>query len=77
MFLIVTKYLIPTGFRGLIAFLFVFVKYHGDKENSVPTNHEKIHLRQQQELLILPFFVIYIIKYFFGLVQYGNRNLAY
>jgi hypothetical protein len=77
MFLIVTKYLIPTGFRGLTAFLFVFVKYHGDKENTVPINHEKIHLLQQYELLILPFFVIYIIKYFFGLVQYGIMNLAY
>jgi len=77
MLLIVTKYLIPKGFRGLTAFPFVFVKYHSDKENTVFINHEKIHLRQQLELLILPFFIIYIIEYFLRLIQYGNRNWAY
>ena len=33
MFLIVTKYLIPKGYRGLAFFPFVFVKYRLDKEN--------------------------------------------
>lgn len=27
-------------------------------------NHEKIHLRQQMELLIIPFYVWYLIEYF-------------
>lgn len=77
MFLIVTKYLIPKGYRGLTAFPFVFVKYRSDKENKVFINHEKIHLRQQLELLVLPFFVLYILEYFVRLIQYRNRNLAY
>lgn len=77
MFLIVTKYLIPKGYRGLTAFPFVFVKYRSDKENMVFVNHEKIHLRQQLELLVLPFFILYILEYFVRLIQYKNRDLAY
>lgn len=77
MFLIVTKYLIPKGYRGLTAFPFVFVKYRVDKENLVFINHEKIHLRQQLELLIFPFFIWYFLEYLVRLIQYKNADLAY
>ena len=77
MFLIVAKYLIPKGYRGFTAFPFVFVKYPKDKINVVLLNHEKIHLRQQIELLILPFFIWYLTEYLVRLVQYKNANLAY
>lgn len=77
MFLIVTKYLIPKGYRGLAAFPFVFVKYRVDKENLVFLNHEKIHLRQQLELLVLPFFIWYFMEYLVRLVQYRKADLAY
>jgi hypothetical protein len=40
-------------------------------------NHEKIHLQQQLELLILPFYVLYIGHYLFNLVKYRNHNTAY
>lgn len=56
MFLIVAKYLIPKGYRGLTVFPFVFVKNSLDKENPVFRNHERIHLRQQLEMLVIPFF---------------------
>jgi hypothetical protein len=77
MFLIVTKYLIPKGYRGLAAFPFVFVKHRADKKNSVFVNHEKIHLRQQLELLVIPFFIWYFLEYIVRLVQYKNADLAY
>ena len=77
MFLIVTKYLIPKGYRGLTVFPFVFVKYRLDKENLVFMNHERIHLRQQLELLIIPFFIWYFLEYILRLIQYKNMDLAY
>ena len=77
MFLIVAKYLIPKGFRGLTIFPFVFIKDKVDKENFVIVNHEKIHLRQQLELLIIPFFIWYGLEYIFRLFQFKNANLAY
>ncbi|RYJ52684.1 hypothetical protein DR871_001120 [Flavobacterium petrolei] len=77
MFLIVAKFLIPKGYRGLTVFPFVFVKYGMDKGNRILVNHEKIHLRQQLELLILPFFIWYLLEYLIRLGQYQNANLAY
>lgn len=77
MFLLVTKYLIPKGFRGLTTYPFIFVRYAADKENLVFINHEKIHLRQQLELLILPFYVWYFVEFIVRLLQYKNRTLAY
>ena len=77
MFLIVAKYLIPKGYRGFAAFPFVFMKYFSDKENAVFLNHEKIHLRQQLEFLIIPFFIWYFIEFLLRLIQYKNVNLAY
>jgi hypothetical protein len=77
MFLIVTKYLIPKGFYGLTVFPFVFVKCELAKEKSVFINHERIHLRQQLELLIIPFFIWYFLEYILRLIQYKDRDLAY
>ena len=77
MFLIVTKYLIPKGYRGLTLFPFVFVKYSLDKENPVFINHERIHLRQQLELLIIPFFIWYFMEFLVRLIHYRNMDLAY
>lgn len=77
MILIVTKYLIPKGFSGLTFFPFVFLKHLRDKENKKFVNHEKIHLRQQIELLIILFFVWYFVEFFIRWFQYKNRNLAY
>jgi len=77
MFLIVAKYLIPKGYRGMAVFPFVVVKYDFDKTNWTFVNHEKIHLKQQLELLILPFFIWYFFEYLIRLIQYKNKDLAY
>ena len=77
MIVIVAKYLIPKGYRGLTVFPFVFIKHAFDTENKVLVNHEKIHIRQQLELLVLPFFLWYFVEYTVRLLQYKNANLAY
>ncbi len=77
MLIIVSKYLIPKGFSGFTFFPFVFLKKKEDKMNRVLLNHERIHIRQQFELLILPFFVWYFLEYFFRLMQYRNSKKAY
>lgn len=77
MLLIVTKFLIPRGYRGITIFPFVFIRYKEDRENVVLINHERIHLRQQLELLILPFFILYVLEFIFRLFEYKNFNIAY
>ena len=77
MFLIVAKYLIPKGYRGMAMFPFIVMKYDLDKENQILVNHEKIHLRQQIEMLVLPFFICYFLEYLVRLIQYKNAASAY
>jgi hypothetical protein len=55
----------------------VFVKHALDKENEVFVNHERIHLRQQLELLLVPFFVLYFLEFLARFIQYKKWNLAY
>ena len=40
-------------------------------------NHERIHTRQQKELLFIPFYLIYILEWLVRLVQYRNQEKAY
>ena len=77
MFLILAKYLIPKGYRGVTIFPFVFVKEREDLKNTILINHEKIHIRQQVELLIIPFFIWYAVEFLVRLIHYRNANLAY
>lgn len=77
MILIVFKYLTPRGFRGLTFFPFVIIATKSDKLNKVFINHERIHLRQQLELLVVPFYLWYGIEFGIRLLQYKNRRKAY
>jgi len=77
MFIVVSKYLIPIGYRAMAVFPFVILRDAADGENAVLINHEKIHLRQQSELLVLPFFVWYFGDYVVKLIRYRDKNKAY
>jgi hypothetical protein len=77
MFLIVSKYLVPKGYGGITVFPFVFFrsKYHAGDVVSV--NHEKIHLRQQAELLVVLFFIWYGLEFLVRFAKHRNWNNAY
>ena len=77
MFVIVSRYLIPRGFRGITLFPFIIVSKSDLKQNPVMINHEKIHIRQQIELLILPFFIWYGIEFLIRCIMYKDKNAAY
>ena len=77
MFIIVFKYLLPKGYRGITLFPFIFLLRKEDKRNKVLINHEKIHIRQQLELLVFPFFIWYGIEFLIRLLQYKNWSRAY
>jgi len=63
---------------GMALFPFIFIKSGlSEERKAVLINHEKIHLRQQLELLILPFYFFYLINYLVNLCRYGQHQLAY
>jgi hypothetical protein len=47
------------------------------KTDEVLINHERIHHRQQIELLILPFYILYISLYLYHLIRLKNHYRAY
>ena len=73
----ISKYIVPRGFVGLTLFPFIFLKQKDLKMDLTLINHEKIHLKQQLELLIVFFYIFYglewVIKYF----KYKNWYIAY
>lgn len=77
MILIVSKYLVPKGYRGLTIFPFVFLKQRESIADAVLLNHEKIHLRQQLELLVLPFFVWYVLAFVWYFLKEQDAKKAY
>lgn len=76
MWLIVSKFWVPKGFSGITLFPFIIARKNRI-DNQVFINHEKIHIRQQLELLVLPFFVWYLIEFFIRLIQYKDKRMAY
>lgn len=58
-------------------FPFIVLSEKLDRNDVVLLNHEKIHIRQQLEMLVLPFFVIYLTEFLVGYLKYKNWQLAY
>ena len=77
MLLIISKFWVPKGFSGITIFPFVFVRDVFWAEVKSFVNHEKIHLRQQLELLIVLFFIWYGLEFLIRLIQFRNRKKAY
>ena len=75
--ILISKYIVPRGYVGITIFPFVFLKQKDMKANAILINHESIHLRQQLELLVLPFYIIYSIEFCFNWIKYRNVNKAY
>jgi len=49
-----------------------------DKSDKVMLNHESIHIKQQLELFVIPFFIIYLLNWAYNLVKYkGDAEKAY
>ena len=77
MIFIVSKYLIPKGYSGLTFFPFVILRFKNAKNDLVVMNHEKIHIRQQLELLVLPFYILYFIDFGLKYLKYRDAKIAY
>jgi hypothetical protein len=58
--------------RGLAFWPFIFIASNTIIDD-VLINHERIHLRQQIEMLILPFYIWYLIAYY----RKGYMNVSF
>ncbi len=62
---------------GMAIFPFILLKQRDKSYSSTLVFHERIHLRQQLELLIIPFYLLYLFHYFINLFYYKNHHIAY
>ncbi|MFK8303059.1 hypothetical protein ACI75Y_09120 [Capnocytophaga stomatis] len=77
MIIITNRYLVPKGYSGITLFPFIFVANKKLLKNPYFVNHEQIHLQQQKELLIIPFYIWYFIDFIIKLCKYKNWEIAY
>lgn len=63
--------------NAMALYPFMLFKSKSLKVNALIINHEKIHFKQQQELLILPFYILYLLHYLINRLKYGNHDAAY
>ena len=75
--ILISKYIVPKGFLGITIFPFIFLKEKTLKADKTLINHEKIHLIQQAEMLLIFFFLIYGIEWFLKFLKHKNGYLAY
>ena len=64
---------------GITLYPFIFLKseYKDSERGKVILNHEKIHIAQQKELLIVFFYVFYLIGFIRGLITHKDAKKAY
>ena len=62
---------------GMALYPFILVKRKELKTNRELLQHEQIHLQQQIELLVLPFYVVYLLCYLYNLWRFKDHYTAY
>ena len=53
---------------------FVFIR---DEGNDRTINHETIHIKQYNELLVIGFYFVYLYDWIHGLIKYRDSQVAY
>ncbi|SFS95626.1 hypothetical protein SAMN04487890_10776 [Mucilaginibacter polytrichastri] len=56
---------------------FILVSDKRFLDDDVLIRHETIHLKQEAELLVIPFYIIYALNYLINYVIYKNHDKAY
>lgn len=57
------EFILGMNIRAIAFYPFIFLRSDANP-NPILINHERIHLRQQLEMFIIPFYVWYLIEYF-------------
>lgn len=75
--IVIFKHFFYKNYVGLSLWPFIILKNDDLKDDIVLINHEKIHLKQQQELLIIFFYILYISEWLIRTLFYLDSYKAY
>lgn len=73
-FLNSVSWFMSVGAISLFPFIILRERYEGTKKGEEIINHETIHFKQTIELLIIPFYILYVIEWFIKLFFYGGKS---
>ncbi len=68
---------LPKNIAALTLFPFIIYKKRDYTADAILLNHERIHLQQQLELLILPFYLWYAVEFLIHFTQLKDKRKAY
>ncbi|MFN8287960.1 MAG: hypothetical protein U0V74_14480 [Chitinophagales bacterium] len=64
-------------YSAMAVWPFILIKKDEMRQDVSLKYHEKIHHRQQLELLIIPFYLLYLFNYLINLLKYRQHLKAY
>ncbi|MDO5106130.1 hypothetical protein [Capnocytophaga sp.] len=73
----VCKWLVPRGYNAITLYPFILVRERANCNSPLLINHERIHLRQQKELLVIGFYLWYLLDFLWKYIKYRNWDKAY
>ena len=65
------------SYRAMAVYPFIFLREWEYKGDEALVNHELIHHRQQLEMLIIPFYLVYLVHYLIGRIRLQDHDSAY
>ena len=68
------SYIAPIEIKAISIGIFVWCR---SSMSSITKRHETIHFQQQLELLFLPFYILYVLGWLYGLWKYRDAAVAY
>ena len=75
--IVIIRRLFYRDYVGLSIWPFIILKEGHLKHDAVLLNHERIHLRQQLEMLVLPFYLFYVLEWLIRCCMYRDAYKAY
>jgi hypothetical protein len=80
--ILVTRHLFYRNYVGLCLWPFIILREESLREDPVLINHERIHLRQQAELLVVFFYIAYLLEWVIKSAYYldcyrGYKNISF
>ncbi|MDP5229953.1 MAG: hypothetical protein NWQ38_06135 [Cellulophaga sp.] len=80
--IVISKHFFYKNYVGLTLWPFIILKNSTLKKDAVLIHHERIHLKQQKELLLVPFYLIYILEWALRSIWYldtykGYQNISF
>jgi hypothetical protein len=76
-YVIACHWLLAKSYCAMALYPFIILKNARLRHDQRLMLHERIHLRQQIELLIVPFYVLYLAHYLYLLCRLRNHQQAY